>query len=138
MKSRDLKNILVIDDEAAIRNALKRVLDRAGYVVRVAVNGADGLQKLRDQAADIVITDIIMPQVHGVDAIKAITAEFPDVRIVAISGGGNFHPTGYQPQAIKTEAYLASATKAGAHAVLTKPFATRDVLQAITTATSAH
>ena len=74
---------------------------------------------------------------HGVDAIKAIAQKFPTVRIVAISGGGNFGNADYQPHAIKTEAYLAAAKLAGAHAVLNKPFHTSDVLQALATATSA-
>jgi CheY-like chemotaxis protein len=131
------KEILVIDDEPAIRKSLRRVLERAGYSVRTAVDGVDGLKKLEMRVADIVITDIIMPNVHGVDAIKAIVEKFPRVRIVAISGGGNFSSGVYQPHAIKTEAYLASAEIAGAHAVLTKPFRTADVLQAILSAVTA-
>lgn len=132
-----MTEILVIDDEPAIRKALKRVLERAGYSVRTAVDGADGLDKLKTRAADIVITDIIMPNLHGVDTIKTIVQDFPNTRIIAISGGGNFSPATYQPHAIKTEAYLASAEIAGAHAVLTKPFRTEDVIQAILAAVTA-
>jgi CheY-like chemotaxis protein len=132
-----MNDVLVIDDEPAIRNALTRVLERAGHKVRVAVNGADGLEILKAQAADVVITDIIMPKLHGVDAIKAIVEAFPQVRIVAISGGGNFSSADYQPYAIKTEAYLAAAKLAGAHAVLTKPFKTHEVLQAVEAALNA-
>lgn len=130
-----MKRVLVIDDEPAIRTVLKRVLERAGHTVRLAANGAEGLESLEAQVTDIVITDIIMPTMHGVAAIKAILEKFPEVRIVAISGGGNFDNSDYQPHAIKTEAYLAAATLAGAHAVLNKPFHTSDVLQAIATAT---
>jgi CheY-like chemotaxis protein len=127
-----MKSILVIDDEPAVRKALQRVLVSAGHPVRLANNGADGLEALKTQTSDIVIVDIIMPSVNGVDTIRAIVQEFPNVRIIAISGGGNFSAAEYQPYAIKTEAYLAAATVAGAHAVLTKPFKTQDVLQAIT------
>ena len=130
-----MKSVLVIDDEPAIRTVLKRVLERAGHTVRLASNGSEGLESLEEQLSDIVITDIIMPTMHGVDAIKAIVQKFPTVRIVAISGGGNFGNADYQPHAIKTEAYLAAAKLAGAHAVLNKPFHTNDVLQAIATAT---
>lgn len=126
-----MRSVLIIDDEAAVRAALKRVLERAGYAVRVASSGAEGLQELRSQRADIVITDIVMPKQHGVDTIRAIAHEFPLVRIVAISGGGNFGAGEYKPNAITTTAYLTAAQSAGAHAVLTKPFETRDVLQAI-------
>jgi CheY-like chemotaxis protein len=126
-----MKTVLIIDDEEAVRGALKRVLERAGYTVRLAASGPEGLQALRAQLADIVITDIVMPKVHGVETIKAIVQEFPQIRVVAISGGGNFGINEYKPNAITTTAFLTAAQTAGAHAVLTKPFETRDVLQAI-------
>jgi CheY-like chemotaxis protein len=131
-----VKSVLVIDDEPAIRKALQRVLASAGYPVRVADNGTDGLEALETQTADIVIVDIIMPRINGVDTIRAIVRKFPNVRIIAISGGGNFSPAAYQPYAVITEAYLAAATVAGAHAVLTKPFKSQDVIQAIATVTN--
>jgi CheY-like chemotaxis protein len=131
-----MKSVLVIDDEPAIRKALQRALVSAGHPVQLANNGTEGLDALKAQTADIVIVDIIMPRVNGVDTIRAIVREFPNVRIIAISGGGNFSPAEYQPHAIKTEAYLAAATVAGAHAVLTKPFRTQDVTHAISTVTN--
>jgi CheY-like chemotaxis protein len=130
-----VRSVLIIEDEAAIRRVLTRVLERAGFAVRSAENGDDALQQLRAAEADIVITDIIMPKMHGVDAIKKIVQEFSRVRIIAISGGGNFGITDYKPDAITTSAYLAAARKAGAHALLTKPFQTADVLHAIHLAT---
>ncbi len=57
--------------------------------------------------------------------------EFPMVRIVAISGGGNFDVIGYQPAAITTTAYLAAAKRAGAHLILTKPFESRELIEAV-------
>jgi YesN/AraC family two-component response regulator len=99
-----MKSVLVIDDEPAIRKALQRVLASAGYPVRVADNGTDGLEALETQTADIVIVDIIMPRINGVDTIRAIVRKFPNVRIIAISGGGNFSPA--EPYAVITEAYL--------------------------------
>lgn len=125
------KSVLIIDDEPAVRAALKRVLERAGYAVRLAPSGDAGLQELRQQPADIVITDIIMPGIDGVATVKAIAREFPRARIVAISGGGNYGAAEYRPKAITTTAYLTAAQHAGAHAVLTKPFETDDVLRAI-------
>jgi CheY-like chemotaxis protein len=133
-----MKSVLVIDDEPAIRRSLQRVLVGAGYPVRLANNGTDGLEALKSQTVDIVIVDIIMPRVNGVDTIRAIVQEFPNVRIIAISGGGNFSSAEYQPYAIKTEAYLAAATVAGAHAVLTKPFKTQDVIRAIKAVTDSY
>ena len=128
-----MKSVLIIEDEAAIRSVLTRVLERAGFTVRTAENGNDALQQLR--VAEAVITDIIMPKMHGVDAIKRIVKEFSRVRIIAISGGGNFGISDYKPNAITTSAYLAAARRAGAHALLTKPFLTADVLHAIALAT---
>lgn len=129
-----MNRILVIDDEPAVRRALQQILEREGYTVNVAADGAAGLEFLAIQPVDVVITDIIMPVSHGVDTVKAIVRDYPTVAVVAISGGGNFVSATYQPHAIKTDAYLAAAKSAGAHAVLTKPFGTADVLQAITAA----
>jgi CheY-like chemotaxis protein len=126
-----MQNVLVVDDELDVRDAIKRVLDRAGYSVRTTAGPADALEELRRCHADVVITDIIMPKINGVEAIESIRKEFPAVRIIAISGGGNFGITAYQPAAITTSAYLAAAERAGAHLVLTKPFESKDLLRAV-------
>lgn len=126
-----MHEILVIDDELDVRDAIKRVLDRAGYSVRTAADVDDALSELRACPADVVITDIIMPKSNGVEAIVFIRREFPAARIVAISGGGNFSVNGYQPTAITTSAYLAAAQRAGAHLVMTKPFDSKDLIKAI-------
>jgi CheY-like chemotaxis protein len=126
-----MNRILVIDDEADVRDGIKRVLDRAGFSVRVVDNAADAILELKRVGADVVITDIIMPKVNGVEAIEHIVREYPMIRIVAISGGGNFDVTGYQPAAITTTAYLAAAKRAGAHCILTKPFESRELIDAV-------
>jgi CheY-like chemotaxis protein len=126
-----MHNILVIDDEPDVRDAVKRVLDRAGYTVRTADSGVGALADLERTPTDVVITDIIMPKIDGVQVIESIRKLFPSVRIIAISGGGNFGISAYQPTAITTTAYLASAEQAGAHLVLTKPFESIDLIQAI-------
>ena len=92
---------------------------------------ADALRQLERTPIDVVITDIFMPKINGVQAIESIRRTFPRVRIIAISGGGNFGMTAYQPTAIITNAYLASAEKAGAHLVLTKPFEADDLIEAV-------
>jgi CheY-like chemotaxis protein len=124
-------SILVIDDEADVRDGIKRVLVRAGFVVRTVDNAADAFAELQRVPADVVITDIIMPKVSGVDAIARIVREFPQVRIIAISGGGNFDASSYQPGAITTTVYLAAAKQAGAHFILTKPFESRELIDAV-------
>ena len=126
-----MHTILVIDDEPDVRDGIKRVLGRAGFAVRVVDNATDAMLELTRLAADVVITDIIMPKVNGVDAIDCIVREFPMVRIIAISGGGNFDVSGYQPAAITTTAYLSAAKRAGAHLILTKPFESRELIAAV-------
>jgi CheY-like chemotaxis protein len=126
-----MQEVLVVDDELDVRDAIERVLERSGYSVRKTGDAADALAELRRRGADVVITDIIMPKIDGVEAIRSIRKEFPSVRIIAISGGGNFGISAYRPAAITTSAYLAAAERAGAHVVLTKPFESKDLLQAV-------
>lgn len=126
-----MHQILVIDDEPDVRDSVKYVLDHAGYNVVTAESATEALDQLARIPTDLVITDIIMPKIDGVKAIEMIRKLFPLVRIVAISGGGNFGATAYQPAAIKTNAYLASALDAGAHLVLLKPFEAEDLLEAV-------
>jgi CheY-like chemotaxis protein len=126
-----MQSVLVVDDELDVREAIERVLTRAGYTVRTTADAADALAELRRCRADVVITDIIMPKINGVEGIECIRKEFPSVRIIAISGGGNFGVTAYQPHAITTSAYLAAAERAGAHLVLTKPFESMDLLHSL-------
>jgi DNA-binding NtrC family response regulator len=125
------RSVLVIDDEADVRDGIKRVLERAGFSVRITDNATDALLELQRVPAQVVITDIIMPKLNGVDAISLMVQKFPMVRIVAISGGGNFDSRGNQPAAITTTTYLAAAKKAGAHFVLTKPFESQELIDAV-------
>jgi CheY-like chemotaxis protein len=126
-----MQRILVIDDERDVRDSVKCVLDLAGYEVLTAENVTEALEQLQRTPMDLVITDIIMPKMNGVQAIESIRRAFPMVRIVAISGGGNFGVAGYQPTAIATNAYLRSAEEAGAHVVLTKPFEFDDFIEVV-------
>jgi CheY-like chemotaxis protein len=126
-----MANILVVDDEVEVSAAIRRVLERAGYTVSVANNATEGLAAVARQAPDIVITDIIMPKVHGVELIKTLRERHPRIRVIAISGGGSFGPLGYKPEAISTHAYLAAAREAGAEEILTKPFDLTDLIGAV-------
>jgi DNA-binding response OmpR family regulator len=123
--------VLVVDDEIEVGEAIRRVLERAGFVVSTASSVADGLQLAAQSQPDIVVTDMIMPKVNGIELIKALRSQFPRVRIIAISGGGSLGLLSYKPDAIKTHAYLAAAREAGAEEILTKPFDMADLLAAI-------
>lgn len=126
-----MTSILLIDDEPDIRDSVHRILQAAGYDVRVAPDGSTGINEYRKAPTDLVITDMIMPAGHGLDVIRILRAEFPDIKVLAISGGGNFGPQSYQTGAISTSAYLAAATAAGARAALTKPFDRSKLLAAV-------
>jgi CheY-like chemotaxis protein len=108
-----MAKILIVDDEEHVRAALKQVLERAGYEVVVAATGNEGLELMKTEGADLVITDVIMP------------------RIIVISGGGKTAPEPYEPDAISTRSYLASASSVGADRALTKPFDRDEILRVV-------
>ena len=124
-------SILIIDDEEDIRDALQMVLESSGYSVKVASDGNEGVELQRKEPAEAIITDIIMPGKDGVSTIKVLREEFPGVKIIAISGGGGVEQAMYKPSAIKTTAYLLAAKEAGADLILSKPFSSQDMVEAV-------
>jgi CheY-like chemotaxis protein len=79
--------ILVIDDDDDFRTMLCTALEQAGYTVAEARNGHEGYQRQRTEPVDLVITDILMPEQEGLETIQALRQEFPEIKIIAISGG---------------------------------------------------
>jgi CheY-like chemotaxis protein len=126
-----MTKILIIDDEPAVVDVLEKILQRAGHSVASARDGTAGLKSQDQNPADVVIADIMMPRVNGVQVIESLRRTHPATRIIAISGGGNFGPLGYRSEAITTTAYLAAAEKAGADAILTKPFDREELLETV-------
>jgi CheY-like chemotaxis protein len=126
-----MARILIVDDEEDVRIALKQVLERAGYEVTVAASGNEGLEVMKQEGADLVITDVIMPGVDGIATAKQIREKYRDTRIIVISGGGRTAPEPYEPNAISTRSYLASASNAGADQTLTKPFDRDELLRVV-------
>ncbi|PYO40451.1 MAG: response regulator [Gemmatimonadetes bacterium] len=116
-----MTRILVIDDDALLRSALRVVLEAAGYDVLEAADGEAGLRLHREHGADLVLVDIFMPERDGLEVIRALRAEAPQSKILAMSGGGR---TG-QIEILK------AATALGAARALRKPFEPRDLLAAI-------
>ena len=113
--------ILVIDDDDQMRVLLRQVMEWAGYEVMEAEDGREGMQKQRRQPANLVITDLIMPEQEGLETISLLRKEFPQTRIIAISGGGRIGP----------EAYLPAAQELGADRVFSKPFDVRELAGAV-------
>ena len=116
-----MARILVIDDDALLRGALRVALEAAGHEVREAADGDAGLRLQREQAAELVLVDIFMPGRDGLEVIRALRAERPQARIVAMSGGG-------QTGQIEV---LSAAAAFGASRTLLKPFEPRVLLKAI-------
>ena len=117
-----MTSILIIDDEQNLLETLRDVLQGPGQTVATALDAEQGLRRLREDGADLVITDILLPGMDGIEAIRQIARLFPEVRIIAMTGGGGIGLDGYRPEAITTCAYLQAAGRAGAHGLLHKPF----------------
>ena len=116
-----MKKILIIDDEVDILNMLKKMMNRAGYDVEIADNGAVGLELFRKHSADLVITDIIMPEKEGLEIIREMKRIKPELKIIAISGGGR----------ISAESYLETAKMFGADHAFQKPFSLSEIVGAV-------
>jgi CheY-like chemotaxis protein len=138
LRGNTIARILIVDDDDDVCEAIKDVLEHAGYEVDAVVGGNEAIEFQRKQPAQVIITDIIMPGKHGVDTITEIRAEFPEVRIIAITGGGGFGRSAYKPEAIKTTAYLAAAEEAGADRVFAKPFDRKALIQAVEELLTVH
>ena len=113
--------ILIIDDDEQMRILLQQVMEWSGYEVMVAENGRQGMELQRADPADLVITDLIMPEQEGLETIGLLKKEFPQVKIVAISGGGRMGP----------EAYLPAALELGADRVFSKPFDVKEFIATV-------
>jgi DNA-binding NtrC family response regulator len=90
-----LARILIIDDDEYVRDVLRQMLEREGYEVDQACNGDDGVRIFSEHWQDLVITDILMPGMGGVQTIMELRLLSPDVKIIAISGGDQIAPEYY-------------------------------------------
>ena len=116
-----MPRILVIDDDAHIRRMLSRMLQQSGYEVKDAADGSEGLRLIREAPFDLVLTDLIMPEKEGIEMIIELRTEFPDVKIIAMSGGARMGP----------EAYLQLADSLGAERTFSKPIDRDELIGAI-------
>jgi CheY-like chemotaxis protein len=80
------KRVLVVDDEQIVRDSCERVLTSAGYVVRTVSTGRDALAACRAERFDVMLTDLRMPDMDGLEIAKALSSEFPEIRIIVITG----------------------------------------------------
>jgi len=113
--------ILLVDDDELLRGALHQILVRAGYDVDDASNGKVAVREYRRQPCDVVIMDIVMPDEEGLGTIRELRRVDPNVKIIAISGGGLG----------KAGDYLGIAQMLGAVRTLAKPFVPEALLAMI-------
>ncbi len=106
------EHILIIDDERLMRSMLRRLLESKGYKITVASDGDEGMKLYRENPADLIITDLLMPEKDGLEIIRELRKENPDVKIIAMSGGGMIEPG----------LFLDAAKKFGAIHAFSKPF----------------
>ena len=116
-----MARILIIDDEQGIRRPLQILLERAGHQVMAASDGQEGLRLWRSFGADLVITDIMMPNKDGIETIVELRTSAPPVPVIAMSGG----------DISQRLDLLADARLLGAVHTVPKPFAISELLEKI-------
>jgi CheY-like chemotaxis protein len=116
-----MKSILIVDDDRLTRKAFRRIFERAGYAVLEACDGNEAIRQYDSYNPDLVVTDIIMPEKDGIEALFEIKQKDNDAKIIAVSGGGRIAPGNY----------LDVAKKLGAIATFEKPVKPEILLTAI-------
>jgi CheY-like chemotaxis protein len=117
--------ILIIDDDRQMRRLLIRILNGPGHTVHEAQDGRGGIALFQQHHPALVITDIVMPDMEGIETILALRKAEPDLPIIAISGGSD-------------PLYLKAAATLGATAALAKPFAANELLLLVEGMLDAH
>lgn len=107
-----MADILIIDDDDGVRRALEKILVREDHRILTATDGAEGMRILEEEQPDLVITDVYMPEMDGIELLIGIRDLVDDLPIIVISGGG-FAPADF---------VLEDASQLGADAILSKPF----------------
>ena len=110
--------ILVVDDAAFMRMMIRDILAKEGYRIEEAVNGRDAVEKYDGVAPDLVTLDITMPEMNGIDALKAIRAKNPEARVLMVSAMGQ-------------QQMILEALESGAMDFLVKPFQPAKVLETV-------
>ena len=113
------RSILIIDDDEQTRVLLRRVLEEAGYLVSEAPNGQEGLRQFRQTPTALVITDLLMPDMDGLEVTMALHRESPTLKIIAITGGSGKRD------------FLEVAKHLGAHRTMKKPISIVELLQTV-------
>ena len=116
-----MQTILIIEDDHNILLMIKRMLEPFGFDIKLASNGQEGMDVFHKVKVDLVITDIIMPEKEGLEIIREMKRELPDLKIIAMSGGGK----------LSADNYLETAKIFGATNILEKPFTRKQIVTAV-------
>ena len=122
-----MARILIIDDDEQIRSLLRSILEDDGYEVAEAADGAEGVRSFRDAPGDLVITNIFMPEKDGLETIRELRREAPDLPIIAVSGGS---PRLRVNSTLRPNV-LDAARALGAVRTFGKPFDRRELSEAV-------
>lgn len=117
-----MPSVLVVDDEDQVRQLIRETLELAGYDVEEACDGKEGLERYRTKPADLVIMDVLMPDQDGLESIMALHREFPQSRVIAITGGSD---------TIGILNFLDAAKMLGARRTLKKPFDVKTLVDVV-------
>lgn len=113
--------VLLVEDDTLVRHALKIVIEIEDIDVIDVRDGEQAMTILGDRDIDVVVTDIFMPEMEGMELIRRMQDEHPDIPVIAISGGGS----------VDNVDYLDAAVGLGAKAVFSKPFDEKDLIAKI-------
>lgn len=117
-----MPSVLVVDDEDQLRRLIREILEQAGYQVTEARDGKEAVLQYRLAPADVVIMDILMPEQDGLETTSTLRREFPNVKIIAITGSSEM---------IGILSFLDVAKMLGAHRALQKPFEMQTLLDTV-------
>ena len=116
-----MARILIVDDDVNVRSSLRSVLEDEGHEVEEEGDGARALRRFAGHPADLVITDVFMPEMNGIEFAMRVREAFPEAKIVGMSGGG----------LISSESVLAALEALGAVGTLEKPLTVDEVVQTV-------
>ena len=116
-----MARILLIDDDDLLRRSLRLGLSRVGHTVVLVTNGKEAMESLSGDPPDLILTDVVMPEMDGMEVIMEVRHRFPNLPIIAMSGGGS----------VDSECYLNMARQLGSRKVLRKPFSMPELIDAI-------
>jgi diguanylate cyclase (GGDEF)-like protein len=112
--STTVKKILVVDDERVVRDTLERIIENFGYACKTATSGLDASKKIHEEPFDVIVADIVMPNMGGMELLRKVKEDHPDIDVLMMTGYG-------------TEYTFTEVIKEGATDFITKPFPSDEI-----------